>query len=141
MGRLLGIDYGERRIGLALSDPTHTIASPLRTLWRRTGKRPPWRELRNAIDRHDVEALVIGLPLALDGEEGVWAREVRTFGERLGRESELPVHWIDERMTSVRAEQAVRASGLPKRERERKERVDAAAAALILQNHLSKIAR
>ena len=65
--RVLGIDFGERRIGLALSDPTGTLASPLPTLKRRAGKRPPWRALLDIVDSRGVKALVLGLPLDLDG--------------------------------------------------------------------------
>jgi putative Holliday junction resolvase len=65
--RALGIDFGERRIGLALSDPTGTIASPLSTLKRRAGKRPPVAALERLVEEHGVEALVLGLPLDPDG--------------------------------------------------------------------------
>lgn len=132
----MGIDYGERRIGLAITDPTRTIASPLRTLSRRTGKRPPWAELERVVHEHDVEEIVIGLPLNLEGDETPWTTEVRAFAARVGERTRLPVHLIDERLTSVRAERAVRGSGLRKSQREEKGRIDAAAAALILQNHL-----
>jgi len=136
--RFLGIDYGERRIGLALSDPTGMIARPHTTLKRRRGKRPPVAAVETVIREHGVTGVVVGLPLDLDGEETAWTREVRAFGDALGERTGLPVHYIDERMTSVRAERAVRSIGLPKGERERKERVDAAAAALILQTYLDR---
>lgn len=136
MGRVLGIDFGERRIGLALSDPTRVIATPLPTLQRRAGKRPPVAAILDIVVSHEVDQLVVGLPLTLEGEESDWTRAVRSFGERLGERSGLPVAYLDERMTSVRAERAVRSLGLPKHERERKERVDAAAAVLILQAFL-----
>ena len=136
MSRVLAIDYGERRIGLALSDPTRVLASPLPTLTRRAGKRPPFAALLQIIAEQDVTQLVVGLPLTLEGTENDWVREVRAFGERLAERAGLPVAWVDERMTSVRAERAVRSIGLRKRERERKERVDAAAAVLILQAYL-----
>ncbi len=136
MGRILALDYGQRRIGVALSDPTHTIASPLATLTRRQGKRPPWAEILRLIQENEVEEVVLGLPLDLSGEEGEWATEVRVFGEQLARRSSLPIHWVDERLTSVRAERTVRSLGLKRSQREQKERVDAAAAALILQNFL-----
>jgi putative holliday junction resolvase len=137
-GRLLAVDFGRRRIGLALSDPTRTIASPLTTLTRREGKRPPWPELQRLVQEHEVREVVIGLPLDLGGEEGEWAREVRAFGEDLARRTSLPVHWIDERMSSVLAERAVRGSGLKRSQREEKERVDAAAAAILLQQFLAR---
>src|SRR5215213_10957472 len=79
MGRTIALDYGERRIGVALSDPTRTIASPLTTLQRRAGKRPPWAEIGKLIVEHEVEEAVIGLPLDLAGEESAWTAEVRQF--------------------------------------------------------------
>jgi putative Holliday junction resolvase len=137
--RYLGVDYGERRIGVALSDPSATIAQPLPTLPRRKGKRPPVAKLIAIIAEHDVAGIVVGLPLSLDGEENEWTREVRAFGEKLGTRVDRPVAFIDERMTSVSAERAVRSIGLPRRERERKERIDAAAAVLILQSYLDRL--
>ncbi len=134
--RVLGIDFGERRVGLAVSDPTGTIATPLTTLKRRRGKRPPLRALEEVAREHGVKAVVMGLPLDLAGDETEWTAHVREVGDELGRRLDVPVHYMDERMTSVRAERAVRKLGLPKEERERKERVDRAAAVLILQSWL-----
>jgi putative Holliday junction resolvase len=136
--RVLGIDYGLRRIGLALSDPTGTIASPLETVMRRAGKRPPITKLETIARERDADHLVVGLPLSLDGSESEWCAEVRSVGERLAERLSLEVSFVDERMTSVRAERAVRASGLPKRKREDKRRIDAAAAQLILQAWLDQ---
>jgi putative Holliday junction resolvase len=141
MSRVLAFDFGERRIGVAVSDPTRTIASPLPTLTRRAGKRPPWAEITRIVQEQEPTELVVGLPLDLQGEEGPWAREVRAFGEQLGQRTGLPVHWVDERMTSVQAERAVRSIGLRRSEREQKERIDAAAAALILQQFLARQGR
>jgi putative Holliday junction resolvase len=138
MMRILGIDYGERRIGLALSDPSGTLASPLPTLKRRAGKRPPLAALMEVIETHGVEVLVFGLPLTLSGEESEWTRAVRGVGEALAGRAGLPVHFMDERLTSVRAERTVRSLGLPKKKREEKTRVDAAAAVLILQSWLDR---
>lgn len=141
MARILAIDFGERRIGLALSDPTRTIATPLPTLQRRRGKRPPVQAIADLARTHEVSALVVGLPLTLAGTESEWTREVRAFGEKLAERAAVPVTFVDERMTSVAAERAVRGLGLPKRERERKDRIDAAAAVLILQFHLDALRR
>lgn len=138
MARVLGIDYGERRVGIALSDPTGTIAQPLTTIKRRYGKRPPVAAVARLAEEHDVEALVFGLPLTSEGGESDWTRETRAFGEKVGERTGLPTHFIDERMTSARAERAVRSLGLKKREREEKERVDRAAAVLILQAFLDR---
>ncbi len=132
------MDFGEVRIGLAVSDESGTLASPIETLRRRRGKRPPLKALEEVARAHDVEAIVFGLPLELSGEDSDWTREVRDVSRRLGDRLELPVHLVDERMSSVRAEREVRGSGLPKKKREQKERVDAAAAALILQSWLDR---
>ncbi len=134
--RVLGIDYGERRVGLSLSDPTGTIASPLPTLRRRAGKRPPLKALADLAKQHHVTEVVMGLPLALDGSDSEWTREVRSVAHDLGERLGMTVHLVDERMTSVMAERAVRSLGLRKAQREQKERVDAAAAVLILQRWL-----
>lgn len=139
MTRLAGFDYGERRIGVALSDPSGTITYPLTTLTRRAGKRPPWAEIRRILEEYEVAAVVIGLPLDLAGEEGEWAAEVREFGAEMARRTSLPVHWMDERMTSVMAEQTVRSMGLKKADREDKARIDATAAALILEAYLEQV--
>ncbi len=136
MSRILAIDYGTKRIGLALSDSSQTLATPLPTLVRRAGKRPPWQELMRIVQENDVAEIVVGLPLALNGDDSVWTEEVREFAAKLRERTGKPVVLLDERLTSVRAERLVRGSGLKKSAREEKARVDAAAAAILLQAHL-----
>lgn len=136
MPRILGIDYGERRVGLALSDPTGTIATPLPTLQRRKGKRPPVAPVARLVEEHDVREIVVGLPLTLEGDESDWTREVRAFGEAVASRTGRSVAFQDERLTSVRAERAIRSIGLGRDKLREKERVDAAAAVLILQAYL-----
>jgi putative Holliday junction resolvase len=136
---MLGLDLGERRIGVAVSDPTGTLASPLDTVRRRRGKRPPLAALERIAREQDVGAIVVGLPLTLEGEEDPWCAEVRRIGDALGARLDLPVSYVDERMSSVQAEQAIRRSGGTKKSREDKARVDAAAAAVILQRHLDSV--
>lgn len=131
--RALGVDFGEKRIGLAVSDPTNTLATPLETLVRRAGKRPPIKQMAEIASEHEVGQIVVGLPIALDGTENEWCTEVRAVGMKLAERVGVPVAFIDERMTSVRAERAVRSAGLSKTNREQKGRIDAAAAQLILQ--------
>jgi putative Holliday junction resolvase len=136
--RILGIDYGTRRLGLALSDPSATIAQPLPTLTRRAGKRAPVQALADLVQQQDVSEIVIGLPLSLSGDETEWTAEVREFGAKLAQRTSVPVSYLDERMTSVLAEKTVRSLGLKRSEREQKDRVDAAAALLILQAYLDR---
>ena len=138
MARTMALDYGERRIGVAVSDPTRTIASPLETLQRRMGKRPPWAEIARIVAEQEVDEAVVGLPLNLAGDEGTWAAEVRAFGADLARRTGLPVHWVDERMSSVRAERVVRGMGLKRSQREEKGRIDSTAAAMILETFLTR---
>lgn len=138
MSRILAIDYGERRVGLAISDPTATIAQPLPTLVRRAGKRPPIAQILEIISGNDVVEAVVGLPLPLSGEDNDWTQSVRDFANKLETRAGIPVRLLDERMTSVRAERAVRELGLKKSQREQKERIDSAAAILLLQMHLDQ---
>ena len=134
--RAMGVDYGKRRIGLAMSDPTGTLATPIDTLVRRKGKRPPLKRMAEIARERDVDMLVVGLPLDLKGSENEWCAEVRQVGDALALRLEVPVAYVDERFSSIQAEQAVRSIGLRKRAREDKARVDAAAAAVILQSWL-----
>ncbi len=131
--RALGIDFGTKRIGMSVSDPTNTVATPLDTLVRREGRRPPYARMAELATEYEVGQLVVGLPLGLDGNENDWCIEVRSMAGRLRERIGVPVAFVDERMTSVRAESAVRASGLSRSQRRQKGRVDAAAAQLILQ--------
>lgn len=139
--RILGIDLGERRVGVAVSDPTGLIAQPLPTLRRRAGKRMPLAKLQSLAEEYEVQGIVMGLPLALSGDDTEWTRTVREAASKLEKRSGLPVHLVDERFTSRAAERAVRGLGLPKKKREQKGRVDAAAAILILQSWLDARAR
>lgn len=138
MPRVLAIDYGERRLGIALSDPGRVIAQPYATLTRRAGKRPPLQAIADLCRELDVSDIVVGLPLTLAGEENDWTRAVQEFAGRLHARTGLPVTLVDERLTSVAAERAVRGIGLRRRAREQRERIDASAAALILQAYLDR---
>jgi putative Holliday junction resolvase len=138
--RALGIDFGDRRIGLALSDPSGALASPLTTLTYRPGKRPPLGEIERIAREMEVGHLVMGLPLDLSGQETDRCAAARKLAESLASRLGIEVDFVDERMTSVRAERLLRSSGLPRSRREQKGRVDAAAAALILQSWLDRSA-
>jgi putative Holliday junction resolvase len=133
-GRLLAVDWGERRIGLALSDETQTLAQPLTTLTRRAGKRFPMRQLLTLLDAHGVAGVVVGLPLEPAGTEGTAARAARELATEIARRAARPVELWDERFTSARALQAVREMGASTRGR--KGDVDALAATLLLQHYL-----
>ena len=95
--RVLGVDLGERRIGLALSDPTGTLATPLPTLVRRAGKRVPLAKIEELAREHGVEQLVFGLPLDLAGSEDEWCAAVRASGNALATRLGIPVAFVDER--------------------------------------------
>jgi putative Holliday junction resolvase len=132
LGCALGIDVGSVRVGLAASDPTGTIASPVAVLQR--GDRSLWRRLRQEGADRAAAAVVVGLPRRLDGSEGDAARDARSFAARAGRELRLPVVLWDERLTTVEAERSLIASGA-RRDRRRRT-VDAVAASLMLQSWL-----
>ena len=133
-GRILALDWGERRIGLALSDETQLIASPLETLTRRAGKRFPMPRFLALVAQHHPVGLVVGLPLAMDGREGPSATAARALGALVGARTGLPVDYQDERYSTIQAEEAVRAMG--GRTRGRKEDVDQLAAVVLLQGWL-----
>jgi len=131
---LLAVDWGERRIGLSLSDESQRLAQPLTTLTRRAGKRFPMRQLRTLLEQHAVAGVIVGLPLDEQGEEGAPARAARELAAAIGRQTGRPVELWDERMTTARALQAVREMGGSARGR--KGDVDALAATLLLQHYL-----
>jgi putative Holliday junction resolvase len=133
-GRLLAVDWGARRVGLALSDDTQTLAQPLTTLTRRPGKRFPMRELLNLVDRHAVVGVVVGLPLTPEGAEGDAAAAARSLAAAIAQRSGKPVALWDERLTTARALEAVRA--LDGTSRGRRGAVDALAATVLLQHYL-----
>ena len=132
----LGLDFGRKRIGVARSDPSGTLASPHTTLVRRLNRRPPYRTLEEIADTVQARTLVMGLPLELDGSENDWCAEVREAGRKISERLDRPIVFVDERLTSVQAEEAIRSAGLRKKDREDKARFDAAAAAVILQSWL-----
>ena len=133
--RLLGIDVGTRRVGVALSDPTGVIAQSLTVLPRRS-----WEQVVGAvvalIRRHRVERVVVGLPLRLDGGEGEAAANVRKFADRLRDAVEIPVVLQDERLSTAEAERVMLEADVDRSTR--RARRDAVAAALILQRYLDR---
>lgn len=139
MARIVGLDVGERRIGVAISDASCTLARPLRAL-RTTGLDGDALELvvadltRIAAEEDGVGTIVVGLPRRLDGSASPMTTRVEKFGARLHARMELPVIFQDERLTSREAES--RLAVREKNWRARKERLDAAAAAIVLQDYL-----
>ncbi len=128
--RALGIDFGLKRVGLALSDPDGRMALPHAVLERSTRDKI-FADIVSVIESRGVQAVVVGLPLALDGEETLTTRQARNFAQSLARRTAVPVHLMDERLSSAEAEARLKEAGLcPKK---RKSRLDSQAACLILQ--------
>ena len=128
------MDYGEKRVGLAISDPTRTVASPAGFIVRRPGKRPPIAEIIRRAEEHEACAFVLGLPLDDLGEESPRSEEVRRIGAELERRTGYPVSFVDERYTTAAALRTVREMGGTTRGR--KGDVDALAATILLQHAL-----
>lgn len=130
-GRILGLDIGERRIGVAVSDELGTIASPVGLIRRESDVA---RELKELIIRYDAVRLVAGLPVGLSGREGPQAALVREFTDALASEIDVPLDYWDERLSTAVAERSLIAGGT--RRNKRKDKIDAVAAAVILQGYL-----
>jgi putative Holliday junction resolvase len=133
-GRLLAVDWGDVRIGLALSDPSQVLATPLETLVRRAGKRFPMPRFLELVAEHAPVGVVVGLPLTGEGEEAGSAAAAREMAATIGRRTVLPVELWDERMSTARALAAIREQGGSTRGR--REDVDALAAAVLLQHFM-----
>ncbi|HXG38270.1 MAG TPA: Holliday junction resolvase RuvX [Bacteroidota bacterium] len=132
-GRVLGIDYGSTRIGLSLSDPLRIIAQPFRTL---INNGTLWSNLKTIVQEQHIQTVVVGMPLNLKGQKGKKAEEVEQFIERLKAETKCEVIVWDERFTSSIAQQTLLDMGTKKSQRRDKGRIDAMAAAVILQSFL-----
>lgn len=130
-GRILGLDVGERRIGVAVSDELGVVASPVGYVPRGPGDR---EALRALVERYGVTRLVAGLPRGLSGREGPQAADVRAYADALAADLGLPIEYWDERLTTAIAERSLIESG--SRRKQRRERVDAVAAAVMLQDYL-----
>lgn len=134
LGRYLAVDYGQKRVGLAISDPLGMIASPAGFIARRARKRPPVAELVRRAEALEAKGFVIGLPLDGNGKETDWTREVRALGAELQKRTGLPVRFVDERYTTSASLRVVREMGGSTRGR--KGDLDSMAAALLLQHAL-----
>ncbi len=156
MPRLMALDIGEARIGVALSDASGFLASPYTTLHITRNEADTWKALQHVIDETEAEGLIIGLPVSLDGEIHAQAERIIAFTERLKAHIALPVAFWDERLSTVEAERLLTEQGQRPRERilksgnrggktgnrRRKQRsrqeIDALAAAVILQGYLDE---
>src|SRR5262249_38535759 len=131
--RLLGVDFGSVRIGLAVSDPDRKIAFPLTTYTRQDREREA-AYFTHLVGQEEIGAIVVGLPIHLSGREGQKAAEARAFGQWLAETTRLPVVFADERFTTVEAESALWTAGLT--HKKRKQRRDRVAAQILLQAYL-----
>jgi putative Holliday junction resolvase len=131
--RVLALDLGERRIGVAISDPTHTLARSLCVLERRS-RQEDFAAIAELVREHEVELVVVGHPRSLDGTIGPQARRVERYADTLAKTLPVPLIFWDERLSTCIAEQLMIEAG--RTARKRRKRVDAVAAAVILQNYL-----
>lgn len=128
----MGIDHGDARIGIALSDELRMLARPLEFVPAKS----PWARLKAIINEYDVGGIVIGLPLNMNGSEGPAADKVRAFIKELEKHVHVPIYEEDERLTTVQADYALAKAGI--KARNRKTKIDASAAAVILQDYLDR---
>jgi putative holliday junction resolvase len=132
--RILGIDYGSRRVGLALSDPMGIIAQPIDAV-KQSDRLIV--DLRRIVEREHVQVMVVGMPLNLKGQTAQTAQEVQLFVDRLRTEFQMQIATWDERFTTTIAQQTMITMGTKKKERQQKNgRIDSMAAAVMLQNYL-----
>lgn len=134
LARFLSVDYGEKRVGLAIADELGMIASAAGFISRRTGKRAPIAEILRRAEALEARGFVVGLPLDGNGEETAWTAEVRRVGSELEKRSGLTVRFLDERYTTAASLRAIHEMGGSARGR--KGDVDSMAAAILLQHAL-----
>ena len=135
LARFLAVDYGRKRIGLAISDPLGMIASPAGFITRREGKRPPITKILARAAELEAVGFVLGLPLDGEGNETDWTAEVRALGAEIAKRSGMPVRFYDERFTTAAALRTIREMG--ESTRGRKGDVDSLAATILLQHALN----
>ena len=135
LARFLGVDYGEKRVGLAIADPIGMIATPAGFIARRAGKRPPIAEIIRRAEALEARGFILGLPLDGSGSETEWTAEVRRVGDELAKRTNLPVQYQDERYTTATSLRVIRE--MEGSTRGRKGDVDAMAAAVLLQHALN----
>ncbi len=134
--RKMGVDYGDKRIGIALTDSLCIISSPFE-VYKNVGEEDALKHLDKIIKDYDVDDVAMGLPINMDGTEGERAAIHRQFGEKLEKLSNVKVHYIDERLTSAEAEEILISNGV--RREKRKELIDKIAAQIILQTYINSL--
>jgi putative Holliday junction resolvase len=134
LARFMAVDYGEKRVGLAISDPIGMIASPAGFIQRRAGKRAPIAEIIRRAEALEARGFIVGLPLDGDGNETAWTAEVRRVGEELGKRTGFRVEYVDERYTTATSLRAIRE--MEGSTRGRKGDVDSLSEAVLLQHAL-----
>ncbi|MDG1894259.1 MAG: Holliday junction resolvase RuvX [Fuerstiella sp.] len=134
-GRILGIDYGTKRVGVAVSDMFQELASPLHN-YQRNGQQADEQFFRNVAEEYESVGLVVGLPVHMSGDESQKSREARRYGAWLSRVTSLPVEFQDERFSSLKAEALMLQSALTKKQR--KSKIDKLAAHILLQAFLDR---
>jgi putative Holliday junction resolvase len=135
LARFLAVDYGRKRIGLAISDPLGMIASPAGFIARRASKRPPITKIIARANELGAQGYLIGLPLDGEGHETGWTAEVRALGAEIAKRTAMPVRFYDERFTTAAALRTVKEMG--ESTRGRKGDVDSMAATILLQYALN----
>lgn len=138
LGRVLGIDYGSKRIGVAVSDPTRLIAQGVETVLNNSHSID---HMRRIVRELDVQCIVVGMPYGPKGEIGGKAREVERFIEVLRRAFDIPIKTWDESYSSVDAQRVFLQGGMKRKQRRQKARVDEMAARLMLQEYLDSSSR
>ena len=136
MNRIIGLDVGDKKIGVALSDPSQVLATPLKTILR-VSDESAIEEIVNLTKKYDASKIVVGLPYSLNGQIGKQAEKVLSFAEQITRATSIDMVMQDERLSSVSADQKLREAG--KKGTKLKKGIDAAAATVILQSYIDEV--
>ena len=153
MARIMALDVGEARIGVAICDPTGVLASPYTTLHISRNEEQTWKAIQQVIDETEPEELIVGLPISLDGLLHAQGQRIQSFAQRLQEHISIPLTLWDERFSTVEAQRLLTQRGLDEEEKRRKRsspqrsqskrrrrghEIDALAATVILQDYLSQ---
>jgi putative Holliday junction resolvase len=133
--RILALDFGERRVGVAVTDPTGVIAQPLETIESKS-REGHLKRIREIVSEYEVVRIVVGLPLHMDGRAGPEAEAARHFGAMVAHRTDRPVEYLDERWTTLEANRALSAVGV--KGKRKRDKLDAAAATLLLSTYLAR---